>query len=122
MSEMKIAVRKHPAEYAPGEEIDGGVQWRLGKAPESVEVRLLWHTTGREFEDVGVVASVRLDGALDDTKSFKFTAPAAPYSYHGRVIAVKWAIEVVALPHKENTRVEIVIGPGGKALKTLASS
>ncbi len=122
MSDIQIAVRKHPANYAPGEEIDGGVQWRLGKAPESVEVRLLWHTTGREFEDVTVVASVCLDGALDDTKSFHFTAPAAPFSYHGRVIAVKWAIEVVAFPHKENARVEIVIAPDGKALKTLATS
>jgi hypothetical protein len=117
MSEMKIAVRKHPAAYSPGEEIAGGVQWKLDKMPQSVEVRLLWHTTGRQFEDVGVVASVRFDGAQDDTQSFSFAAPVAPYSFTGQVVALTWALEVVALPHKENARVEIVIAPGGKALE-----
>jgi len=117
MSEMKIAVRKQPAEYAPGEEIAGGVQWQLGKPPESVEVRLLWHTTGRSYEDVGVVASVRFDDAQqDDTRSFQFTAPAAPYSFTGHVVTLAWAVEVVALPHKENARVDLVIAPGGHAL------
>ncbi len=117
MSDIRIAVRKQPAEYAPGEEIDGGVQWQLERAPEFVEVRLLWHTTGRQFEDVGVVAKVRFDGAQDDTQSFKFTAPAAPYSFTGQLVVLTWAIEVVALPHKENARVEIVIAPRGKALE-----
>ncbi len=117
MSDIKIAVRKQPAHYTPGEEIAGGVQWKLKKPAESVEVRLLWHSTGREFEDVGVVDSVRFESTQDDTQSFKFTAPAAPYSFTGQVVALTWALEVVALPHKENARVEIVIAPGGKALE-----
>jgi hypothetical protein len=86
MSEMKIAVRKQPAEYAPGEEIAGGVQWRLDRVPE-------------------------------DTRSFQFTAPLAPYSFTGKLVTLTWAVEVVALPRKENTRVEVVIAPGGKALE-----
>lgn len=117
MSEMKIAVRKQPAEYAPGEEIGGGVQWQLGKPPESVEVRLLWHTTGRCYEDVGVVATVSFENAQqDDTRSFQFTAPAAPYSFTGQLVTLSWAVEVVALPHKENARADLVIGPGGRPL------
>jgi hypothetical protein len=121
MSEMKIAVRKQPAEYAPGEEIAGGVQWQLDRAPESVEARLLWHAVssgGRGYEDVGVVATVRFDGpGQEDTRSFQFTAPLAPYSFAGKLVTLTWAVEVVALPRKENTRVEVVIAPGGKALE-----
>jgi len=117
MSEMMIAVRKQPAEYEPGEEIAGGVQWLLGKAPASVEVRLFWHTTGRGYEDAGVVATVVFDDAkADDTRSFEFVAPQAPYSFTGSLITLRWAVEVVALPHKENARVDLVIAPQGKAL------
>ncbi len=121
MSEMKIAVRKQPAEYEPGEEIAGGAQWQLDRKPESVEARLLWHTVGsggRSHEDVGVVATVRFDAPReDDTRSFRFTAPPAPYSFSGQLVTLTWAVELVALPHKENARVEISIAPGGKPLE-----
>ncbi len=125
MSGMRVAVSKEPAEYEPGEEIAGGVQWELDRAPESVEARLLWHTVGRSsaggFEDVGVVATVRFDGPQqEDTRSFQFTAPLAPYSFTGQLITLTWAVEVVALPRKENARVELAIAPAGKALELVA--
>lgn len=118
MSELKIAVRKQPAAYEPGEEIAGGAQWELGRAPKSVEARLLWHTSGRGYIDVGVVATVRFDGAQqDDTRSFQFTAPEAPYSFNGTLVTLGWAVELVALPGNESARVELVIAPEGKALE-----
>jgi hypothetical protein len=124
MSEMKIAVRKDPAEYEPGEEIAGGAQWQLERPPQSVEARLLWHTVGRggkSHEDVGVVATVSFDAPhQDDTRSFQFTAPAAPYSFSGQLVKLTWAVELVALPHKENARVELSIAPGGKPLELQA--
>ena len=121
MSEIKIAVRKLPAEYEPGEEIAGGAQWQLDRPPQSVEARLLWHTVGRggrSHEDVGVVATVSFDAPRqDDTRSFQFTAPLAPYSFSGQLVTLTWAVELVALPHKENARVDLSIAPGGKALE-----
>ena len=124
MSDVKIAVRKQPAEYEPGEEIAGGAQWQLDRSPESVEARLLWHTVGRggrSHEDVGVVSTVRFDAPQrDDTRSFRFTAPLAPYSFSGQLVTLTWAVELVALPHKENSRVELSIAPGGKPLELVA--
>lgn len=118
MTELKVGVRKQPAEYEPGEEIVGAAQWQLDRSPESVEARLLWHTTGRGFVDVGVVATVRFDAPLqDDTRPFRFTAPEAPYSYCGKLIRLDWAIELVALPHKESARVDLVIAPEAKPLE-----
>lgn len=114
-------MRKQPAEYEPGEEIAGGAQWRLDRAPASVEARLLWRTSGRGYEDVAVVATASFDAPLqDDTRSFRFTAPEAPYSFSGTLITLRWAIELVALPHSENARVEISIAPGGKPLRLAA--
>jgi hypothetical protein len=98
------------------------VQWQRKHPPESVEVRLLWHTSGRGYQDVGVAATVQFDAPQqDDTRSFKFTAPEAPYSYHGSLITLGWAAELVALPHNESARVELVIAPGGKAVEMAKS-
>jgi hypothetical protein len=117
MAGIRVAVRKDPAAYEPGEMIAGAAQWQLDRMPESVEVRLLWHTSGRGYEDVAVVATVVFDGAQqDDTRPFQFTAPEAPYSFSGKLITLAWAVEVVALPHNENARADLVIAPRGKAL------
>jgi hypothetical protein len=115
VSEFKMAVRKTPAEYEPGEEIAGAAQWLLDEAPSSVEVRLLWRTSGRGDSDLAVVGTVGFDSPLqDDTRSFTFTAPEAPYSFDGALITLGWALELVALPGKECAHVELVIAPGGR--------
>lgn len=117
MSEMKIAVRKQPAQFQPGGEIAGAAQWSLKHAPKSVEVRLLWHTRGRGIEDVAVAATVQFESPLqDDTRPFTITAPEAPYSFTGSLVTLEWALELVALPSKENARIDIVIAPGGVAI------
>ncbi len=117
MSDLKIAVRKQPAAFQPGEEIAGAAQWSLKHAPKSVEVRLVWHTRGRGIEDVAVAATVQFESPLqDDTRPFTLTAPDAPYSFSGSLITLEWALELVALPSKENARIDIVIAPGGAAV------
>jgi hypothetical protein len=117
MSELKIAVRKQPAQFDPGEEIAGAAQWTLKHAPKSVEVRLLWHTRGKGIEDVCVAATVQFEAPLqDDTRPFTITAPEAPYSFSGQLVTLEWALELVALPSKDNVRVDIVIAPGGAAV------
>lgn len=116
--EMKVATRKQPAQFQPGEEITGAAQWVLRHAPKAVEVRLLWHTTGRGIEDACVVDTVSFDAPLqDDTRPFKFTAPDAPYSFTGSLIKLEWAVELVALPTNDNARAIITIAPAGKAIE-----
>lgn len=117
MSDLKIAVRKQPAQFQPGEEIAGAVQWKFDRAPETVEVRLLWHTSGRGIEDVCVVDTVRFDApAQDDTRPFSIIAPDAPYSFSGKLVTLEWALELVAQPSKENARVDITVAPGGEKI------
>ena len=117
MSDLKIAVRKKSAQYQPGEEIAGAVQWLFEHAPKSVEVRLLWHTSGRGIEDVCVVDTVRFDvPGQEATQTFRFTAPEAPYRFSGRLVTLEWAVELVALPSKDNARVDIAIAPGGETI------
>ena len=116
-NELKIAVRKQPAAFQPGEEIAGAAQWRLKHAPHAVEVRLVWHTRGRGIEDVAVAETIQFPNPLqDDTRPFTITAPEAPYSFSGSLITLEWALELVALPSNDNARVDIVIAPGGAAV------
>jgi hypothetical protein len=123
MNDLKIAVRKQPAQFQPGEEIAGAAQWRLDHAPKAVEVRLLWHTSGRGIEDVCVVETVRFDAPeQDDTRSFSITTPNAPHGFSGRLITLEWALELVALPSKENARTDLVIAPHGRAIDLRPSS
>jgi len=117
MSEVKIAVRKQPAQFQPGEEIAGAAQWQLDRQPDSVEVRLLWHTSGKGVADISVVETVPFDSPTpDDTRPFSITAPDAPYSFNGRLISLAWVLELVALPSGENMRIDLVIAPGGQAV------
>jgi len=115
MSTLKIAVRKDPAQYRPGEEIAGAAQWTTAKPPEAVEVRLLWYTHGRGTEDVCLVDTVRFDAPLqDDTRPFRFTAPEAPYSLAGTLVSLDWVVELITLPSKESDRIIISISSDGK--------
>lgn len=118
MTDLKIAVRKQPAQYEPGEEIAGAAQWLLTRPPDSVEARLLWYTGGGGSYVAVVVATARFDGALqDDTRPFLFTAPAFPHSYRGTLFTVHWAVELMAYPNQESIRAELVIAPDGKAIE-----
>ncbi|HWB61125.1 MAG TPA: hypothetical protein VG733_16710 [Chthoniobacteraceae bacterium] len=112
--ELKIAVRKQPPQFQPGEEIAGAAQWQLKHPPKTVEVRLLWRTLGRGIEDACVVSTVQFDAPLaDDTHPFTLVAPDAPYSFAGSLITLQWSLELVALPSKKNAHIDIVIAPGG---------
>jgi len=118
MKEMRIAVRKQPAEYEPGEEIAGGAQWVLDHAPHGVEARLLWHVKGQQKEDVGVVDKVQFETPMqEDTRSFTFKAPEAPYSFAGKLVTLEWVVELVALPSNESAHVSLVIAPEGKVIQ-----
>jgi len=120
MSDPKIAVRNQLAQFQPGEEIAGAAQWQCDRIPETMEVRLLWCTTSsanRGFQDICVVDTVRFDVPLqEDTRQFRFTAPDAPYSFSGKLTALDWVLELVALPTNDNARIEIVIAPGGEKI------
>jgi hypothetical protein len=91
-------------------------------------LRLFWFTRGKGIEDVSIVENLRLGQPLaQETRSFRFRLPQAPYSCSGTLISIVWALELIAYPSKTVTRQEIVVGPGRKAVqlesvKTLRTS
>jgi hypothetical protein len=98
--------------YRPGERVRGSVAWRLEGAPEALELRLFWFTSGKGTRDVEVVASHRIESpGSGGSRSFELAVPRGPYSFSGRLITLSWAVEAVALPNGETARLDLVIGP-----------
>jgi hypothetical protein len=118
MSLLKIELSDARTGFEPGQELPGTAAWKLDKPPRAVELRLFWHTSGMGTENAGVVETVRFDHPLpEETRSFRFRLPDAPYSFTGKLISLRWALELVAEPSKEVARREITIAPGGEEVR-----
>ena len=109
---LKLELLDDRTAYRPGETIDGIASWELPKPPQRIEVCLCWHTEGRATEDAALVKTVGFDDpAPVDAQPFQFTVPIGPYSYDGRLIAIRWAVELNAKGVKDIARIDITISP-----------
>lgn len=119
---LEIHVAGGREAFAPGERVTGTLQWLGDAAPDAVELRLLWYTEGRGDQDVGVARSLLVEApAAVGSTPFELQAPSGPYSCAGRLVAIRWALEAVARPGGETTRVELVVAPGGREVELVAA-
>ena len=101
--------------FAPGDTISGRVHWTCDEAPAWLELRLFWYTEGKGTQDVGVAAQERFsDPGTGGERPFSFRAPALPLSCSGRLVSIRWALELVG--GDDVPRVEVVIGPGAREI------
>jgi hypothetical protein len=115
MSALTIELSEGRTAFAPGEELTGTATWKLDQPPRAVELRVFWFTRGWGTEDAGVVETVRFDHPLpEEARPFRLQLPASPYSFSGKLISLRWALELVAQPSKAVVRQEITIAPGGE--------
>ncbi|MDB4766206.1 hypothetical protein OAG71_00815 [bacterium] len=111
--------------FQPGDSIAGNVRWAdLPESTEDLEVRLIWFTIGKgdqdsQFVDVKKVNSPSSKGFVD----FEFVAPHRPNSFAGKLIALEWAVEVIAFPQREAEQAKLTISPakGDLVLKPVES-
>lgn len=109
---LTLTLNQDPSTIVPGQIIDGTVGWQLEDAPRTAVLRLFWYTEGRGTQDVGVVEELNLPTNLAQLSgTFRFTVPAAPYSFQGQLIALKWAIELLLNKQKLVERIELVVSP-----------
>ena len=117
MSAVRIGTRDERTAFRPGETIEGAIGWELPEPPQTIEVRLFWHTRGKGTEDIEVVDQVRFDQpAAQGAEPFRFTAPDQPYSFSGRLISVLWSLEVVVLRGGPSASVDLVIAPEAREI------
>ncbi len=108
---VSIQLDKENAQYVPGEILTGTVSWTREIPPRRVVLQLFWYTEGKGKQDVGLVEEQALS-ARDSihTEPFQFTLPESPYSFSGKLIALKWALECT-VDRKDIDRVEILVSP-----------
>ena len=117
MNKVSIDIEGGKTSYMPGEEIRGTATWSLEKEPRSVAVNLLWYTRGKGTRDAAISEGAVVENPdANNSCDFSFTAPAAPYSFSGRLISLTWAVELVTEKPGKNTRQEIVISPKGSEI------
>ena len=108
---VKIDLKSEP-NFEPGAEILAYLSWDTDSQPKSVELRVVWNTSGKGNRDIEVAQTIPLDAtSWQSEKQVSLTLPEEPYSFSGRLISVQWALELVLLPSEESTRVPITIGP-----------
>lgn len=114
---IRLGLRENKTVFAPGETISGAALWEFPERKKRIEVRLVWSTRGKGTEDGTTVETVSLNtSSAADTGTFSFTAPNAPYSFNGTLIALIWAVELVVSPGDEFERIEITIAPSGSEI------
>jgi hypothetical protein len=114
MNELSLDIAGRTS-FEPGEQITGEARWNLDSPPDAVELRVVWNTAGKGEVDIEVVDSVRIEApSAADTRHLTLTLPRKPYSFSGQLVSLIWALELVTLPSRASTRLEITIGPGGK--------
>jgi hypothetical protein len=111
---LAIGTYDNRVSFRPGEKVEGKAMWILEKDPESVEIRLIWYTSGKGTQDVEIVATRALPAPGRHSEAeFSFTLPAAPYSFSGKLISLIWALELVVLPSNQAQRLNITVSPTG---------
>ena len=114
MSQFKLGTRDNRTNFRPGDEITGAAGWQLDQPATAIEVRLFWYTKGKGTEDARVLDSVRFASPpLEGAQPFRFIAPGEPYSFSGKLVSLLWALELVAEPGNQATRLDLTISPTG---------
>jgi len=112
---LKLELSNGVHEFAPGGTVSGELSWTLARPPRDAAIKLIWYTEGKGTQDVAVVERQPLPATSATYRApFQFQLPLAPYSCTGRLIALKWAVELVLDGGKTATRENILLSPWEK--------
>ncbi len=98
MSATRFQIRTEGgrSHFRPGETLDGTVSWQVAGRPESVELRLFYHTVGKGTTDVEIVETAAFPHpAANGQAGFSFVLPTHPPSFSGMLVSLVWALELV---------------------------
>ena len=116
--QLTLQLTQDPTTLVPGQVIDGTVGWQMEDPPKRAMLRLFWYTEGRGTQDVGIAEELELPSGRPTCQgTFRFTIPDAPYSFQGRLITLKWAIELVLNKGKQVERLDLIVSPWVEQVK-----
>lgn len=108
---MNATITIERSDLRPYETVTGRVAWQLESEPRNLELRLCWFTRGRGTEESRTIEVLSLGDTSRGERSFSFRLPAEPWSTHGKLIQIVWALEVVAKKTGSLAVEEFVVSP-----------
>jgi hypothetical protein len=112
MNKLTLDIAEGRRAFYPGEDIEVVADWSLNQDASAVEFRLIWYTRGKGETDFAIIEARRFEHpSLVETRRFPLTLPDSPYSASGKLVSVIWALELIAQPAGDSTRLDIVIAP-----------
>ena len=113
-----VETRDGTTSFRPGDVVEGTVRWQLPEPPEEIELRLFWSTEGKGDQDLELMQTVPFGnpGALD-CRTFRVRLPEGPYSFSGKLITLRWALEVVAQPGDHAGNLFLTVSPTGEEIQ-----
>lgn len=118
MQGLTLKLDRDDASYVPGQPITGTVAWDLSQGPDEITVRLIWQTSGKGTQDVGVAHELNwVAGSLREERDFSFPGIEGPYSFSGELITVGWLVEIVAEPGGEHAEQTLMMSPTGEEVR-----
>ena len=108
--------------FLPSSPIRGTVEWISDAPVASLELRLLYHTSGAGTQDVRTVAVEKFPAAgASDKRAFELRCPAgSPWSFSGKKISLQWSLELVEGEDVLVANRDLVISPTGAELDLYA--
>jgi hypothetical protein len=102
MSDPELRIELAGYSFKPGEELAGAFVIPGGPPPQtrSVELSVLWQTSGKGTEDLGVIhyrawkADDESLAELPNPGTFTIRLPRTPLSYNGELIKIHWLARV----------------------------
>jgi hypothetical protein len=113
MSELLVEL-EHPEAVAPGGELRGACRWDLAEGQRALQLRLFWYTEGKGTRDLRVVATLDIPEPMRrGERAFRLPVPDGPFSVSGRLVSVRWALELVCEPSGSSCRLDLIVSPSG---------
>ena len=104
--------------FEPGARLTGVAAWSAPSPPRGMELRLSWAMHGRGGRDFKIAGTIPLPApAASERRPFILTLPEGPYSFRGRLLALVWTLELVALPGEEKTHLDLIVAPGHETIE-----
>jgi len=112
---LTLETKDNKTEFAPGAVVEGTVGWQLPQPPRDALLKLIWYTEGKGTQDVGIVERLELPVSQSTARNpFRFQLPPGPYSCSGRLVSVKWALELLVDRSRHVQRIELLVSPWEK--------
>lgn len=118
MSTLALELEDGRTKYRPGDVVRFLARWDLDQSPPFMEARLFWHTAGRGRRDFRLIDTVVFERPpRKDEQRGEFTLPDSPYSFSGKLISLRWTIELVVEGSDAFQRVDLTVSPTGEAIR-----